>query len=103
MKNTIKLLDVVALTADLPEYNLWCGQVGTVVEILAHGNATMKIPNADRAVVDIRKLRDYCLNPRHRMGKHKARMFAAALSMTADDAEALRDILLKAMREYEPN
>lgn len=39
MKNTIKLLDVVALTADLPEYNLWCGQVGTVVEILAHGNA----------------------------------------------------------------
>lgn len=31
--NTIKLLDVVALTVDLPEYNLWRGQVGTVVEI----------------------------------------------------------------------
>ena len=39
MKATIKLLDVVALTADLPKYNLWCGQVGTVVEILAHGDA----------------------------------------------------------------
>jgi hypothetical protein len=38
-KNTIKLLDVVALTVDLPEYNLWCGQVGTVVELLADGNA----------------------------------------------------------------
>jgi len=61
----------------------------------------MKIPNADRAVVDIRKLRDYCLNPRHITGKHKARMFAAALGMTADDAEALRDILLKAVREYD--
>ena len=61
----------------------------------------MKIPNTDRAVVDIRKLRDYCLNPTHRTGKHKARMFAAALGMTADDAEALRDILLKAVREYE--
>jgi len=37
--NSIKLLDVVALTVDLPKYNLWRGQVGTVVEILAGGNA----------------------------------------------------------------
>jgi hypothetical protein len=35
----IKLLDVVALTTDLPEYNLWRGQVGTVVEMLADGVA----------------------------------------------------------------
>ncbi len=35
----IKLLDVVALTVDLPEYNLWRGQVGTVVEMLANGSA----------------------------------------------------------------
>ena len=35
----IKLLDVVALTVDVPEDNLWRGQVGTVVEILANGNA----------------------------------------------------------------
>jgi hypothetical protein len=39
MTDTIKLLDVVALTVDLPEYNLWRGQVGTVVEILAGGTA----------------------------------------------------------------
>jgi hypothetical protein len=39
MRDTVKLLDVVALTVDLPEHNLWRGQVGTVVEILAHGNA----------------------------------------------------------------
>lgn len=39
MAKKIKLLDVVALTADLPKYNLWQGQVGTVVEILAEGNA----------------------------------------------------------------
>ena len=37
--NRAKLLDVVALTVDLPEYNLWRGQVGTVVEILAGGAA----------------------------------------------------------------
>ncbi len=34
-----KLLDVIALTDDLPEYNLRRGQVGTVVEILAGGTA----------------------------------------------------------------
>ena len=37
--NNIKLLDVVALTVDLTEQNLWRGQVGTVVEILADGAA----------------------------------------------------------------
>ncbi|MDJ1168171.1 DUF4926 domain-containing protein [Roseofilum sp. BLCC_M154] len=36
---TIELLDVVALTVDLPEYGLSQGQVGTVVEILANGVA----------------------------------------------------------------
>jgi hypothetical protein len=42
MKNNImvvNLLDVVALTVDIPEYNLTQGQVGTVVEILASGKA----------------------------------------------------------------
>lgn len=37
--NSVKLLDVVALTVDLPEYNLRRGQVGTVVEMLAGGTA----------------------------------------------------------------
>lgn len=35
----INLLDVVALTTDLPNYKLYRGQVGTVVEILADGDA----------------------------------------------------------------
>ena len=35
MNNSIQLLDVVALTEDLPQRNLFRGQVGTVVEILA--------------------------------------------------------------------
>lgn len=58
----------------------------------------MKLPNSERAVVDIRKLRDYCLNPEHRRGRHKARVFAVALGLTADDAEELRDALLAAAR-----
>ncbi|WP_310485335.1 DUF4926 domain-containing protein [Chamaesiphon sp. VAR_48_metabat_403] len=39
MNASINLLDVVALTVNLPEYNLSQGQVGTVVEILASGKA----------------------------------------------------------------
>jgi hypothetical protein len=35
MSTGIKLLDVVALTEDLPESKLQRGQVGTVVELLA--------------------------------------------------------------------
>ena len=58
----------------------------------------MTIPNSDRAVVDIRKLRDYCLNPLHDEGKHKARLFATALGMAVNDAEHLCDILLQAVK-----
>lgn len=35
--NTVLLLDVVALIADLPDKGMLRGQVGTVVEILAPG------------------------------------------------------------------
>ena len=38
-KDKIKLLDVVALTQDVPEHNLKRGEVGTVVEVLANGEA----------------------------------------------------------------
>lgn len=37
MKETIDILDVVALTEDLPDRGLYRGQVGTVVESLAPG------------------------------------------------------------------
>ena len=39
MSNPINLLDVVALTVDLPDCNLPKGQVGTIVDILAEGKA----------------------------------------------------------------
>jgi hypothetical protein len=55
----------------------------------------MLIPNAENAVVDIRKLHDYCLNPEHDDGKHKARLFLSILGMTSDNAEELRQILLE--------
>ncbi|QSJ17464.1 DUF4926 domain-containing protein [Nostoc sp. UHCC 0702] len=45
--NTVNLLDVIALTVDLPEYSLRRGQVGTVVEILADG-AAFEVEFSDR-------------------------------------------------------
>ncbi|MGF1936104.1 MAG: DUF4926 domain-containing protein [Nostoc sp. ChiQUE02] len=47
-KSPIKLLDVLALTVDLPEYNLYRGQVGTVVELLA-GGAAFEVEFSDRS------------------------------------------------------
>src|SRR5207248_9929969 len=57
-----------------------------------------KLPHAERAVVDLAKLRDYALNPQHHVGKHKARVFLAALGVTLDDAEWLRQTVLEAVR-----
>jgi hypothetical protein len=36
----------------------------------------MKLPNADKAVVEREKIVDYLLNPTHRYGASKARFFA---------------------------
>jgi hypothetical protein len=54
------------------------------------------ISGADRAVVDPVKLTEYCLSPDHPRGRHKARVFEAALGLTADDADELRQALLDA-------
>ena len=57
----------------------------------------MKLPNADRAVVEIEKLRDYCLSSSHPRGRHKARVFFTALGITADDSEELKQAILSAV------
>jgi hypothetical protein len=60
----------------------------------------MLIPNANNAIVDIRKLRDYCLNLEHNDGKHKARLFSSILGMKAENAEELRLILLEIIKTH---
>lgn len=56
------------------------------------------LPNAENAVVDVRKLRDYCLNKDHDIGKHKARLFWTIFNITIEDAEDLRHILLEIVK-----
>jgi hypothetical protein len=60
----------------------------------------MKLPNGEQAVVDIEKLRAYCLNPQHSRGRHKARVFAS-VGIHESDAEELRTALLRAARTAE--
>ena len=55
-----------------------------------------RIPNGNRAVVDQAKLSEYVLNLNHRTGRHKARVFAAALGLMAGDAPVLAEALLSA-------
>src|SRR6476469_6544631 len=61
----------------------------------------MNLPGAEQAVVDIDKLRDYCLNPLHPRGRHKARVFASALRILQSDADWLRARLLDAALQGE--
>jgi hypothetical protein len=56
----------------------------------------VKLPNGERAFVDAEKLRRYCLDPSHPRGRHKARVFASALGLSASEAEVLRTNLQKA-------
>ena len=61
----------------------------------------MKLPNADRAVIEIEKLRDYCLSSTHPRGRHKARVFITALGIAADDAQELKQAILFAITTEE--
>ena len=49
----------------------------------------MKLPNAELAIIDEEKIRDYCLSMDHPRGKHKARVFQSALGLAASDTDDL--------------
>jgi hypothetical protein len=63
--------------------------------------AAMKIRDGDNAVVDLAKLKLYCLDATHPRGGCKARQFEARLGMGPGDAESLRDQLLAAVGKSE--
>jgi len=57
----------------------------------------MELPNAERAIVDEEKIRDYLLAPLHPVGRYKAQFFAR-LGYRDVDWERLRgDLLTMAM------
>ncbi len=60
-----------------------------------------KLPYADNLSVDLHKLADYCLDPAHPRGKHKARVFRDALGIGQGDAAWLRDQILAGAAQSE--
>jgi hypothetical protein len=60
-----------------------------------------RLPNSEQAILDIRKIEDYCLDPDHPRGRHKARVFREALGIGRSDAFWLRKALLDAARSDE--
>jgi hypothetical protein len=62
---------------------------------------TTRLPNGGHAILDMRKIEDYCLDPSHPRGRHKARVFREALDLQRSNAPWLRDALLEAARSAE--
>jgi hypothetical protein len=62
---------------------------------------TSRLPHSDRAILDIRKIEDYCLSPVHPRGRHKARVFREVFDLQQSDAAWMRDVLLDAARSSE--
>ena len=56
---------------------------------------TERLPYGNEAILDIRKIEDYCLNSSHPRGRHKARVFREALNLQRSDAAWLRSVLLE--------
>jgi len=61
----------------------------------------VKLPNGHRALVDLPKLRDYCLSPVHLRGRHKARVFRSTLGLTGAESGELLNALVVAATEGE--
>lgn len=63
-------------------------------------NLVVKLPNADRTIVDAAKVRDYLLSPSHPVGRFKAVVFAT-LGLSSTNWEELSVWLLESARSAE--
>lgn len=70
---------------------------GTVLAM----NQPVRLPRAREARIPTDKLVRYALDLAHERGRHKARVFASALGITASDWRYLHDQILAALPEAE--
>jgi len=57
-----------------------------------------KLPNPEKAFIDLNKLVGYCLNLEHQEGQHKALVFKSALNIGLNDVALLKSALLEAVQ-----
>lgn len=55
--------------------------------------SALKLPNGNRAIIDRRKITDYCLSLDHDDGSHKARLFQALVGLNQSNSTLLLDAL----------
>lgn len=53
----------------------------------------LKLPNGNRAIIDRRKITDYCLSLDHDDGSHKARLFQVLVGLNQGNSTLLLDAL----------
>lgn len=61
----------------------------------------MKLPNAKKALIDLRKLNEYALDFDSPRGMHKARVFKSVLGFTSDSANELKTAIFEAVQNAE--
>ena len=57
-----------------------------------------KLPNPHKAIIQLEKIKDYCLNPEHPVGKHKAIVFKRKLGITSADSIELMNLLIDTVK-----
>ena len=61
----------------------------------------MRMPNGDKAIINVAKIIAYCLSPDHDEGKHKALLFKSVLGIDLSHSDLLIAALCRAARESE--
>lgn len=82
MKQEIHLLDVVALTMDIPQYNLFRGEIGAVVECYPNDGYEVEFIALDGYTYALVALRGNQLIPLRQKPKRTAKMTVAATIFT---------------------
>jgi hypothetical protein len=59
------------------------------------------LPNYQKAVIPNEKIFDYCLNPNHERGRHKAKVFKKVFGLTQQDGELLKSAILEQLDRFE--
>src|SRR5262245_41222020 len=56
----------------------------------------MRLPSGNLAIIDPRKIVNYCLSKDHEDGQHKAHLFASIVGLTVEHADQLLEALRNA-------
>ena len=86
MKNEIQLLDVVALTMDIPNYNLFRGEIGAVVECYPNDGYEVEFISLDGYTYALVALRGNQLIPLRQKSHRTAKTTVPATIFTNQPA-----------------